>query len=94
MKINELVQISTELVEQEITVPAEYDDEGNILSKEHTETVTVERPVMGVVYRDMTPEEEAEMQTDAEPTVTERTTEERLDDLEAAVDILLTGVVE
>lgn len=44
-----------------VTIPAEYDEEGNIISEEHEETRTREVPVMGMVYRDMTPEEIAEL---------------------------------
>ena len=48
--------------EYKIIVPAEYDEKGNITSIEHEETRTKEVPVMGLVYRDMTPEEIAEME--------------------------------
>lgn len=87
MRIAEYKQISTELVEQEITIPAEYDDEeGNIISEERTEIVAVERPVMGVVYRDMSPEEEAEMaqNTDAIELSTNET-EDRIAMLEECI---------
>mgnify|MGYP004641886917 CR=1 FL=1 len=57
MKVAEYKQINTKIEEYKMTIPAEYDDEGNIISEEHEETRTREVPVMGLVYRDMTPEE-------------------------------------
>lgn len=49
-----------------VTVPAEYDEEGNIIVEEHEEIRTRTVPVMGMVYRDMTEEEIAEMQKQQE----------------------------
>lgn len=60
MRIGEYKQIDVEIVESTIMVD-EYDANGNVVGR-HEETVTKETPVMGMVYRDMTPEEEAEMQ--------------------------------
>lgn len=40
----------------------ENDEEGNLISEEHEEIRTREVPVMGMVCRDMTPEEIAEME--------------------------------
>lgn len=97
MRTAEYKVIFTELVEQEITIPAEYDEEGNLLAEEHTEVVTVERPVMGVVYRDMTPEEEAEMaQAEGIPVEQSRETalEARVAELEEALKALIEGAVE
>ena len=62
MKINVLEQHGTRTEQRERIIPAIYDEEGNILTEERTETYTVEVPVMVSVTRDMTPEEEAEMQ--------------------------------
>lgn len=61
MKINVLEQHGTRTEQRERIIPAVYDEEGNILTEERTETYTVEVPVMVSVTRDMTPEEEAEM---------------------------------
>ena len=62
MRIAEYKKIGIKTEEYKIIVPAEYDEKGNITSIEHEETRTREIPVMGMVYRDMTPEEIAEME--------------------------------
>lgn len=89
MKTSEYKQTGTRTEEYKVIVPAEYDDEGNIISEEHEETRTREVPVMGMVYRDMTAEEIAEaerLQADMpEPQPTE---EERLDKVEQRTDTL------
>ena len=54
-KIAEYKQINTRTESYTVTVPSEYDEEGNLISEEHEETRTREVPVMGMVYRDMTP---------------------------------------
>ena len=89
MKTTEYKQTGTRTEEYKVIVPPEYDEEGNIISEEHEETRTREVPVMGMVYRDMTPEEIAEaerLQADMpEPQPTE---EERLDKVEQRTDTL------
>ena len=80
-----------------MTIPPEYDDEGNIISEEREETRTREVPVMGNVYRDMTPEEIAEAERlqaempEPQPTEEERLgkVEQRTDTLESATDDLV-----
>ena len=62
MKIAEYKQTGTRTESYTVTIPAEYDEEGNLISEEHEETRTREVPVMGMVYRDMTPEEIAELE--------------------------------
>ena len=62
MKIAEYEQIDTRTESYTITIPPEYDEEGNLISEEHEETRTSEVPVMGMVYRDMTPEEIVELE--------------------------------
>ena len=62
MKIAEYKQIDEHIEEYTVTIPAEYDEEGNIIVEEHEEIRTRTVPVMGIVYRDMTEEEIAEMQ--------------------------------
>lgn len=62
MKVAEYKQTGTCIESYTVTVPAEYDEEGNLISEEHEETRTREAPVMGMVYRDMTPEEIAELE--------------------------------
>ena len=66
MKTNELVKTGERTEEYTVTIPAEYDEEGNIIVEEHEEVRTRTVPVMGMVYRDMTEEEIAEMQKQAE----------------------------
>ena len=61
MKVNELIQTGTRMEQRTRIVPATYDDNGQIITEKTTELYEVEVPVMGVVYRDMTSEEEAEM---------------------------------
>ena len=64
MRIAEYKQIDTKIVEKTIIIPAQYDEEGNVAVEEHTETLQKEIPVMGMVYRDATPEEIVGMQTE------------------------------
>lgn len=66
-----------------ITIPAEYDEEGNILTEAHTEEKRT--PIYGMVYRDMTEQEEAEalaMAQEQEETLP--SAEERIEILEQA----------
>ena len=86
-KIAEHKQTGTRTEEYTVTIPPEYDEEGNIISEEHEETRTREVPVMGMVYRDMTPEEIAEAEKlQAEMPPEEPTPEERLNTLETTTD--------
>lgn len=62
MRIAEYKQIDERTEEYTVTIPAEYDEEGNVTVEEHEEIRTRTVPVMGMVYRDMTPEEIAEME--------------------------------
>lgn len=62
MRINELIQMGTRMEQREIIIPATYDENGEILTEETTEVYNVEVPVMGMVYRDATPEEIAEFE--------------------------------
>lgn len=66
MRIAEYKQIDERTEEYTVTIPAEYDEEGNIIVEEHEEIRTRTVPVMGMVYRDMTEEEIAEMQKQQE----------------------------
>lgn len=61
LKVNELVKTGERIEEYSVTIPAEYDEQGNLLSEEHEEVRTRTVPVMGIVYRDMTEEEEEEV---------------------------------
>lgn len=83
MKIAEYKQTGTRTESYTVTIPPEYDEEGSIISEEHEETRTREIPVMGMVYRDMTPEEIAELEKiQAEMPEPQSTAEERLDKVE------------
>ena len=89
MKIAEYKQTGTRTESYTVTIPAEYDDEGKLITEEHEETRTREVPVMGKVYRDMTPEEIAEAEKlQAEMPEPEPTEEERLDKVEQRTDTL------
>ena len=61
-RTGEYKQTGTRTEEYTVTIPAEYDNEGKLITEEHEETRTREVPVMGMVYRDMTPEEIAELE--------------------------------
>lgn len=87
MKTTEYKQTGTRTESYTVTIPEEYDEEGNIISEEHEETRTREVPVMGMVYRDMTLEEIAEAEKlQAEMPEPEPTPEERLNTLETTTD--------
>lgn len=87
MRIAEYKQVDTKTEEYTVTIQAEYDEEGNLISEEHEEIRTREIPVMGMVYRDMTPEEIAEEERlQAEMPEPEPTPEERLNTLETTTD--------
>lgn len=89
MKIAEYKQTGTRTESYTVTIPPEYDEEGNPISEEHEETRTREVPVMGMVYRDMTAEEIAELEKiQAEMPEPQPTAEERLDKVEQRTDTL------
>lgn len=89
MRIAEYKQVDTKTEEYTVTIPPEYDDEGNLISEEHEETRTREVPVMCMVYRDMTPEEISEAEKlQAEMPEPQPTEEERLDKVEQRTDTL------
>lgn len=89
MRIAEYKQISTRTEQRVIHHDTEYDDDGNIIAEAWDETVDVQVPVMGMVYRDATPEEEAEFERQkAEIPEPEPTAEERLNKLEPRTDAL------
>ena len=90
MRIAEYKQIGTKEETRTRIIPATYDDEGNLLTEETTEEYTVEIPIMGMVYRDATPEEIAESEhQQAELPEQEPSPEERLDALEATTDDMI-----
>ena len=83
MRIAEYKQTGTCTEEYTVTIPPEYDDAGNLISEEHEETRIREVPVMGMVYRDMTPEEVAEMEKAQEDMPAEEPTQQ--DRIEGAI---------
>ena len=90
MRIAEYKQISTRTEQRVIHHDAIWDDNGNIVAGEWDETVEVDVPVMGMVYRDATPEEIAEFERQqAETPPPEPTPEERLDALETTTDDMI-----
>lgn len=89
MRIAEYKQVSTRTEQRVIHHDELWDDNGNIIAEAWDETVDVEVPVMGMVYRDATPEEEAEFERQqAEMPEPEPTAEERLNKLEPRTDAL------
>ena len=93
MRIAEYKKIGTREETRTRVVPATYDDEGNLLTEETTEEYTVEVPVMGMVYRDATPEEIEAMEQEEIPDMPQ-TPEDRIAELESALDTLLSGRTE
>ena len=89
MRIAEYKQVSTRTEQRVIHHAAEYTEDGSIAREAWDETVKVQVPVMGMVYRDATPEEEAEFERQqAELPEPEPTAEDRLDKLEPRTDAL------
>lgn len=101
MRVAEYKRIDERTEEYTVTVPAEYDEDGNITVEEHEETRTRTIPVMGMVYRDMTPEEEAEYKIqqevipESEPTAEEQlaTLKEQQERTDAAVQDLIIAMM-
>lgn len=80
MRIAEYKQTGTHTETYTVTIPAEYDNEGNMTVEEHEEVRTREVPVMGLVYREMTEEEIAEIeQMQSEVPEPEATAEDRIE---------------
>lgn len=80
MRIAECKQISSRTEQRVIRHGREYDEDGNIIAEAWDETVEVEVPVMGMVYRDAIPEEIAEFERQqAEMPEPEPTPEERME---------------
>lgn len=57
MRIAEYKQVDERIEEYTVIVPAKYDEQGNLIAEEYEEVRTRTVPIMGMVYRDMTPEE-------------------------------------
>ena len=90
MRIAEYKQVSTRAEQRVIHHDAIQDDNGNVVANAWDETVEVQVPVMGMVYRDATPEEIAEFERQQAVTPPpEPTPEERLDTLETTTDDMI-----
>ncbi len=102
MRIAEFKEISTRTEQRVVHHGTEHDEDGNIINEAWDETVEVEVPVMGMVYRDATPEEVAEFERiAAELPPPEPTPEERIARLETenanlkeALELILSGATE
>ena len=93
MRIAEYKQVSTRTEQRIIHHDAIWDDNGNIVDDAWDVTVEVQVPVMGMVYRDATPEE-IEAMEQKEPIDQPKSPEERITELEEALDTLLSGRTE
>ena len=88
MRIAEYKRISSRTEQRVIHHDDVWDDNGNIIARAWDETVEVQVPVMGMAYRDATPEEIAEMErAQAEMQEQDMTTEERLAQVESVSDM-------
>lgn len=88
MRIAEYKQVSSRTEQRVIHHDDVWDDNGNIIARAWDETVEVQVPVMGMAYRDATPEEIAEMErAQAEMPEPDMTTDERLDQVESVSDM-------
>lgn len=95
MRINELVKVGERTEQRIVHHAAEYADDGSITKEAWDETVEVQVPVMGMVYRDATPEEISEFERQqAELPPPEPTPEERLDVLETTTDDMILLMAE
>ena len=80
MRIAEFKEISTRTEQRVVHHGTKYDEDGNIINEAWEETVEVQVPVMGMVYRDATPEEIAEFERQqAEMPEQEPSQEERME---------------
>ena len=95
MRIAEYKQISSRTEQRVIHHDDVWDDNGNIVARAWDETVEVQVPVMGMAYRDATPEEIAEFERQkAELSEPEPSPEERMDALETTTDDIVLLMAE
>ena len=95
MRIAEYKKIATRTEQRFVHHDALWDDNGNIVADEWDETVDVQVPVIGMVYRDATPDEIAEFDRQkAEMPEPEPSTDERLDALETTTDDIVLLMAE
>lgn len=89
-RIAEYKQISTRTETRVICHEAEYADNGELIREPYDEEVEVSVPVMGMVYRDMTPAEEEALAVES-ANAPAPSAEDRIAELESALDALLRG---
>ena len=95
MRIAEYKKISTRTEQRVVHHEAEYNEAGNIVAEAWDETVEIQVPVMGMVYRDATPKEIAEFELQqAQLPEPEPSPEERLDALETTTDDMILLMAE
>lgn len=94
MRIAEYKQISSETTTNTILVD-DVDESGEVIGS-HEETITTERPIMGMVYRDATAEEiaEAERMAAEMPEEPADETAQRISELEDALIELASIIME
>lgn len=88
MKKNILVQVGERAETRIRTVPAQYNEMGELIAEAYDETYTVTVPVMEARNVDMTPEEIAELERmQAQTPAPAPTAEDRLTDVENVSDM-------
>lgn len=95
MRIAEYKPISYHTEQRTIHHDAVFDENDNVIAEAYDEIVDVDVPVMGMVYRDATPEEIDEFERQkAEMPEPEPTPDERLDALETTTDDMILLMAE
>lgn len=90
MKKNILIKTGERTETRIRTIPAQYNDMGELITEAYDETYTVTVPIMEVQNVEMTPEEIAEMEAmRANTPVPSPTPEQRLDVLEGTTDDII-----
>ena len=84
MKINEIIKIGERTEQQTVHHDEIWDDNGNIIAEAWDEVIEVQIPIMGMVSRDATPDEIAEMEQE-KPEAEPADTDARVAALEAEV---------
>ncbi len=88
MKKNVLVQVGERTETRIRTIPAQYNEMGELISEAYDETYTVTVPVMEAQNVEMTPEEIAELERmQAQTPAPAQTPEDRLTDMENVADM-------
>ena len=90
MKKNILVQVGERTETRIRTIPAQYNEMGELIAEAYEETYTVTVPIMEAQNVEMTPEEIAELEVmQAQMPKPVPTPEERLDVLEGTTDDII-----